>query len=298
MPKRVLTIILISLAGLSQAQQKDMNITKGGFVSVNFNQVQFSNWAQGGDNSSSGTFIGNTFVKYKKGKKTWENYLDVAYGILQTSDQGFGKTHKNEDKIDFTSKYGRLATHKVYYSALLNFRSQFAKGYNYPNDSVVISNFFSPAYLTIALGMDYKPNDYFSIFVSPATAKFTFVTDKSLSAIGAYGVDSGKFFRKEFGASMIIKFQKEIFTNVNLLSKLTLFDNYSDKRVAKRGNVDVNFEILLSMKVNKFLSANMFVNAIYDDDILVPLKNQADPDAKGKRLQIKETMGVGLSYKF
>ena len=73
-------------------------------------------------------------------------------------------------------------------------------GYNYPDDTTKISDLFAPAYLLLALGLDYKPNPYFSAFISPLTAKFTFVTDRQLSDLGAFGVKPGQTSRSEIGA--------------------------------------------------------------------------------------------------
>ena len=42
--------------------------------------------------------------------------------------------------------------------------------YNYPNDSVIISNFMA-SYLLFAAGYDYKLKDWLSIFIAPATGK-------------------------------------------------------------------------------------------------------------------------------
>jgi hypothetical protein len=98
----------------------------------------------------------SVFATYKKGENTWSSNLDLAYGVVK---QGDNKNWwKNDDRIQLTSKYGRKAFRKVYYSGLLDFRTQFAEGYNYPNDSVKISNFLAPGYALLALGLDYKPN--------------------------------------------------------------------------------------------------------------------------------------------
>src|SRR5262245_56022393 len=104
----------------------------------------------------------------------------------------------------------------------------------------------APAYLTVAIGLDYKPSEFFSAFISPATGKFTFVTDQDLADQGAYGVDpaevdalgnkiaDGKTIRSEFGAYFRAKFQKDVATNFNLSTTLTLFDNYTDKNESNR----------------------------------------------------------------
>ena len=290
----------------------DTSWKKGGFFAVNLSQTQYNNWAGGGENSLAINGMLNVFCNYKVEKTSWENSLDLGYGMVKLSNNPL---RKSDDKMELNSKYGRLAKGKFFYSGMLNFKSQFASGYNYPDDSNAISRFLAPAYLTIAIGIDYKPFDYFSVFLSPATGKFTFVNDASIADAGLYGnkpayFDSsanklihGKKSRAEFGASLSAKFQKDIFKNVNLLAKLNLFDNYTDEIAAARGNIDVNFEGLLTLKVNKLLSASIYGNILYDDNILIPLYSDSVNGVKtqtgtGKRVQIKDVIGVGLAYKF
>ena len=241
--KRITVLIFFSsaISQIINAQdiaKVDTSWKKGGFVSLSFNQVSLTNWAAGGENALSGTFIGNFFANYKKEKAIWDNTLDVGYGMLKSGD---AKVRKNEDKIELNSKYGHEAIEHFYYSALINAKTQFAPGYAYPNDSGVISRFAAPAYLSLALGMDYKPTDYFSLFLSPATGRLVIVADQKLADAGQFGVDpatydvngnkltNGKQIRTEFGAYLRARFQKDIFKNVNLLSTLNLFNNYTDK---------------------------------------------------------------------
>ncbi len=289
----------------------DTSWKKGGFISINLSQTQYNNWAGGGENSLAINGMLNFFENYKVEKTNWENSIDLGYGLVKLADNPM---RKSNDKIELNSKYGRLATGKFFYSSMLNFKSQFAPGYNYPDDTNAISKFLAPAYLTVAVGMDYKPTDYFSVFLSPATGKFTFVNDRDIADAGLYGnkpatydstgtlITHGKKSRAEFGASLNSKFQKDIFKNVNLLAKLNLFDNYANADATKRGNIDVNFEGLLTLKVNKFLSASISVNVVYDDDVLIPLYSDVNgvktQTATGKRTQVKDVIGVGLAYKF
>jgi hypothetical protein len=299
----LLACICIIINANSQSQTKADTAKywkKGGFAALNFNQVSLSNWAAGGESSVSLTALGNAFANYKKGKTNWDNSLDLGYGIIKTGDDPL---RKNEDKIDLNSKYGQLAKGKFYYSALINFKSQFAKGYNYPNDSVVVSRFFAPAYLIISIGMDYKPHDYLSIYLSPATGRYIFVNDTRLSEAGAYGVEKGKKVRAEFGAYFTARFQKDIMKNINLMTKLSLFDNYTDKDESNRTNIDVNWEMLIGMKVNKYISASIFTNLVYDHNITIPTFKTIEgvKTAVGKggpKTQFKEVLGIGLSYKF
>jgi hypothetical protein len=266
------------------------------FLSQQLNQVSFTNWAAGGENSFASTSIIALGANYAKDKNTWENKLDLSYGIVKMQDTPM---RKNEDKIDFLSKFGRKVTEKLSASALLNFRSQFDAGYKYPNDSVVVSRFLAPGYLLASLGFDYKPVEYLSIFVSPATGKFTFVLDDDLAAIGAYGVDPGKNVNPEFGALASIAFAKEVFENVRLASKVDLFNNYTDADKSNRKNTDVNWETTLNLKVNRFITASMGFNLIYDHDIpIVVGETPAGDPITGPRTQFKQLFGIGLSYSF
>jgi len=280
------SLILISSIVLAQTNSTavpvDTSWKKGGFINVNFSQVSLDKWAQGGENSLALSGALNLFANYAKDKTTWDNNIDLAYAILKS---GPAPSRKSDDKIDFTSKFGRKMSEHWSYSALFNFKSQFTKGYKYPDDSNVVSKFLAPGYVTLALGFNYKPVDYFEVFISPATGRLTIVHDDVLSAVGAYGVKPGEKTRMEFGAYLNMKFKKDIMENVTLMTKLELFDNYSDDNGNNRKNVDVNWETSLNMKVNKFITASIATQLIYDHDVI-------------KHTQFKEVIGVGLGYKF
>lgn len=318
MKKITLTLLLIaSLQQLTFAQ--DTLWRRGGIAALNVNQTSLTNWAAGGENALAASALLSVYSNYKRERAAWDNSLDLAYGLIK---QGAQDIHKNEDKIDFTTKYGYDASKKgkLYYAALLNFKSQFAEGFNYPNDSIAISKFAAPAYITMALGLDYKPNKDFSLFFSPLTGKITLVNDKNLADAGAYGVDKaefqfplndsikikdGKQSRFEFGAYLVAKYQKDIGKNVNLLTKLDLFSNYAENPQ----NIDVNWEVLISLKINKLLTATLSTQLLYDDNIAIQeftTVNQVrvpktHPDGTlvvGPRTQFKEVFGISLAYKF
>ena len=283
--KKLLLVLLLSIASctlFSQANDTLKYWQKGGFLSLAFNQVSLNNWVKGGENALSGTALTTFFVNYSAPKMKWENNLTMAYGLMKT---GGDPLRKNEDKIDFNSKFGYVAYRKLFYSLLLNFKNQFTKGYNYPNDSVIVSKFMAPAYLTIALGLDFKPYDYLSFFISPATGRFTFVLDQELADKGSYGVDKGKKIRPEFGAYFAAKFQKDIFKFMNVSTKIDLFNNYIDKNTDNRKYVDVNWETMINLKAGKFITTTIFTHLIYDHDV-------------SKKIQFKEVLGVGFSFKF
>lgn len=317
MKKIILTLVAIATIGSAFTQTTEAEKTlktqskdtldgwkTGGVASLNLTQVGLTNWSAGGENSMSVTGLVSLYANLKKGNSTWDNSLDLAYGILQ---QGDADVVKTDDKIDFTSKYGQKAFKNWYYAGLINFKSQMTAGYNYPDDSTEISNFLAPGYMLGAIGMDYKPSEVFTLFISPITMKMTIVNDQNLADAGAYGVDAaeyddagtlisaGKTTRSEYGGYLRALFKKDVMKNINLQSKLELFSNYE-----AADYIDVNWEVLIAMKVNKYISATISTQLIYDHDVDIAIDNNDDGiiDAVGPRTQFKEVIGVGISYKF
>lgn len=262
----------------------------GGIYSLNFNQGALSNWAAGGDKfSMSLTSFLNGYAYYKKGRRSWDNTIDLAYGLVKTTSLG---QRKADDRFDVLSKYGYDLGKNVYLSGLVNVRSQFAKGYTYPTDTskVLISNFFAPAYIVLSAGFDYKPKDNFSLFVSPITARWVVVTNDSLASVGAFGVDSGKHVKMEVGAYASLNFTKNINANTTYKTRLDLFSNYRHDPF----NVDIFWTNLLAVKVSKFINMTVSVDVIYDNDVKT-LKS--DKTEGGAKAQIKELLGIGFAYK-
>jgi len=280
---------LQSDAGKSLTKDPNDTIPKvwktGGIFTLNVAQGTLSNWVGGGDKFTLSVlgFL-NLYAFYKEGRHVWDNNLDLGYGFTKTTSLG---ERKADDRIDLYSKYGYEIAPKWYLSGLLNFRTQFAKGYRYSKDSLnrdvktLSSASFAPAYLLLSVGIDYRPVDYFSVFISPLTERLLFVTNDSLSSVGAYGVDPGKKVKSEIGAFLSAKFNKEVAKNIVYTSRLDLFSNY--KRNPQ--NVDLYFTNVLAMKVNRFISANITLDLLYDDDAI-------------KKLQVRELFGAGFSAKF
>jgi hypothetical protein len=284
----------------------------GGSSGLNFSQVYLSNWAGGGQSSISATGLVSLFGNYKKGKSSWDNTLDLAYGVLRQGDAG--QVIKTDDRIDFSSKYGRDAGKGWFYSGFLNFRTQFAPGYpiaaGAEDRSRLISDFLAPAYLLAAIGMDYKSTDKFTIFMSPATLKTTIVMNQDLADIGAFGVEKaiidpitgdiitpGQNIRNEVGGFLKMMYKTEVMENVTFQTRIDLFSNYLNNPQ----NIDINWETLVTMKINKWLNASIATHLIYDDDIKIFVANPDLPsggEQVGPRVQFKEVLSLGISYKF
>ncbi len=302
---------VVDAEGKLRTQKEDTVVgwKKGGVIVLNFAQSSFTNWAAGGQNSISGNGLVSLFANYKKGENTWDNNFDLGYGaMLQGNNLAKEKPIKTDDKVELNSKYGRKASKQWYYAYLLNVKTQMAPGYNYPNTTDKISDLFAPGYILSAIGMDFKPNDGFNLFIAPVTVKITIVNNDALADAGAFGVEpatydtsgnkltNGTKVRMELGGYLRMMYKKEIMKNVTFQTKLDLFSNYMNNP----GNIDVNWENLISMKVNKYISATINTQLIYDNDIDIGVDKDGDDiiDEVGPRLQFKEIFGVGFSYKF
>lgn len=248
-----------------------------GVSGVNFGQVALKNWSAGGENSVSGNFFLNAALDYAKNKWSWNNVLGLEYGLIYSEENDW---RKSADRISLASKIGYQINSKWSYAFLVDFNSQFAKGYNYP-DPAYISTFMAPAYSNLALGFSYKPNDKYALFLSPITARMTFVLNDSLSHADAFGIGIDRKFRVEPGAYVVASTRQTIMQNVELISKLDMFTPYNDRF----GDIDFNWDILLNFKVNKFLNANLNTTIRYFE-------------GETTKVQFREILGLGFAYKF
>lgn len=275
----IAAFILVSVAAFSQTDTSYWS--KSGLASLAYSQTGLTNWAKGGDNSYSVNSLLNYNINYKKGKNTWDNAIELAYGMVNTNSE----FQKADDKIDISSKYGHQATEHWYYSANVTFKSQFDDGFD--DDDALISTFMAPANLIASLGMDYKPNEHLSVFISPLSNRTIFVLNDSLAAQGAFGVDANDNIREEFGATLKAVYEhKEIIKNVGVMTKLELYSNYLENPQ----NIDVNWEVMVVLTVNDWLSAMVSTQLVYDDNTVI--------DGVNSKVQFKEIVGVGLAYKF
>ena len=282
-------IILFVCLGMRVNAQDDPDTTywrKDFNVGLSFTQASFtSNWTGGGVNSIGANALLNFKARYRKDKHSWDSEIDLAYGIVQNEGQG---GRKSIDRVFLDSKYGRNLGKKWELFTSTNLLTQFANGFNYdvefPNGEVrdsLISQFFAPAFLTFAWGFQYQPVDYFNIRLSPSTPRFTFVMDDGLSDLGAYGVDPGDQVRAEWLAfQALVDFDKDIAENLNLKWKYLLFINYENPEFEEW---DHRLDLILSARVNKYISVNLGAIVIYDFD-------QVD------EVQLNQFFNLGLTY--
>lgn len=277
-------------------QEEQSNWKTGVLTSFTFNQISLKNWAAGGKNSFAGTWLGSAYANYKSDKATWDNTLDMGYGLMRYKGEDY---QKSEDKIHISSIYGYdAARQKLFYSGLLDFKSQFGKGYKYDKDTTLVSKFMAPGYVSFSAGMLYKPSDKLSVYLSPVAAKLTIVGDTALATI--YGLEQGDKLRSEFGATAKVTFKyPNIVKNVDYYFRGDFFSNWKDHPE----HIDVDVETGFNLKVNDWLTALVKVNLLFDDDIKYN-EQYTDADGntatreRGARLQVKELLGFGLSFKW
>ena len=279
--------------------------TVTGGVGFMINQVGLYRWQGGGEPSFSGTLLYKGNFNYKKEKITWDSYVDLAYGLIQ---QGKNEMTKSDDRWEVGTKAGQQLNEKWDLNIFGTLRSQFAEGFDPDDIELQISDVMAPGYLLAGIGANYKHGDWLNVNLSPVTSKTTFVMNDSLanaevlnddgtgSGKGKYGNDAGSKTRSEFGAYAKITIKKEILENVTLSTQADFFSDY----LHNFGAIDVNWNLMLLMKVNKFITATITTNLIYDEDISIVLEknNAGTPVHVGPAVQFKETVGVGLTYTY
>lgn len=281
----------------STAVQPNPNWKLKSIIGLNITQSTFTNWAAGGRNNLSGLGFVNAQAEYSKDKLKWLNTMSLGLGGIQYFDEGIQKT---EDVIDLQSTFSYGIKSPWFFSILGGFRTQFIDGFANIADTIRSSTFMAPGYVNISIGMEYVPIRKLRIMASPLSGKFTFVQDQRLANLGAFGVTPavldgtgqisvlGETFRPEIGSYLRIIYNKELMENIDLRSKVEFFSNYMENPE----NIDVNAEVILNFKVNKWFSASLNMNLIYDDDIQITDRF----GNVGPRTQFKQVIGLGVTY--
>jgi hypothetical protein len=291
MKQAILSILCIS-AALTLSAQTDTFWKKEVAFQLNFSQVSLTNWQGGGQDAIAGAGFIKALAEYAKGKNAWQNKLDIGYGLLRAGTAA--ALQKTDDDLHLLSKYSR-ELHKPWNAvALADFQTTMTPGYKYKTDSAgnlireeKLSSFLSPGYLITSLGAEYRPSENFFFMLAPISAKFTFVTDDKLANEGAYGVDTGKNVRAEFGANAKTLLRLKLMDNILFENEAGFFANY--KTITA---VDVDWKAALIMNVNKWINAKVETHLIYDEDIKIDREN----GTTGPAVQFKEVFSLGLQY--
>lgn len=310
-------LIVLFLITLSQKAFSQVLITtsvpdsityweKSNVVGLDLNQAAFVNWSVGGNNSVAVLAKGNFIRKYTKGNINWANELLVKYGLNSQEGQ---EVRKTDDQIQLNSTFGyrRDTTSNWYNSAKFNFNTQFTAGYAYPNTTEAISGPFSPAYIFLGVGTEYIRKDLgLTAYFSPLTAKMTLVMNNRLADAGAFGVEKavrdadgniikhGENMRTEVGILVSNQLKRQIFKNIMLDHRLSLYTDYLNKF----GNIDVNWQLMLDLVVNEYVKASVGAHVIYDDDIKATEEIDGAVVQVGPKIQLQQTLAVGVTYSF
>lgn len=268
----------------------------GGDGNIGFTQTYLQNWKKGGQSALSLLIILKGFANYSRadGKVKWENSAEIRNGWIKPG----GDEHeiqKNDDKFEFTSRYGVSAFKKWYYSAELNFETQFFKGYKYPTSSntEAISAFFAPGRTFFKIGLEYKPNKDFSLLLSPVTLKNVYVRDTVLVDQTKYSIDADRKSFWEPGFNADLKFKRKITEDITYETKYKMFFNYKDPF----GKYDINWENTFQMRLSEYISMRFMLHFIYDDDVKFPVDDDDPTKGQKAKLQTKEFFTIGFVYK-
>ncbi len=281
MKKVKLLVAFVLLCSVTFAQEKEEGPkdgwTKSGNISFLLNQSAFDNWIAGGQGNITGTLGLNYDFNLKKGNINWDNKLILAFGLTKIKGQD---TQKSDDRIEWNSLLGKKASGYWFYSAFLNFKTQFADDLD--KDTAGPTKFLSPGYLQFGPGMLWKKSDNLKVNFAPATAKLVIV-DKNLTQPNEayFGVEEGKSSRFEFGAAIGAYYKFNLMENVSMENILNLYSNYLEDPQ----NVDLDYTMNIVMSINKYLSANLSFQTIYDDNAY-------------QGFQTREVFGLGVNYGF
>lgn len=289
----LITVMLFSVAAQSQEKPKESKLwTLSGVTGFNVSSTTLLNWTAGGANSSNGLLYANLTLLYKKNKVAWESNLDTELGTSYMGETKFA-WRKSNDKLNFSTKYGYQLAPKWYATVMGSFKSQYTSGYDYSTINSVetetySSNWLSPSYTDISVGIDWQPNDIISVYYSPLAGRITSVTKVELRQ--RYGLALDQSYKFQFGMILKGDLKYSPAKNLLILSTLSFFTPY-DKGF---GNFDVDWSLTVSYRFLKVLTANLMTNLKYYDGVMI-----ADKSGNyAQRVQLKNVIGIGVGYSF
>lgn len=280
MKKFFLLILFVSAVTIAQETTIDTtkHWTRKGVFTFLANQSSFSNWQAGGQNNFAGNVGVNYDFNYKNGDWNWDNKIIASYGLTKIKG---ADTQKTDDRLEFNSLLGKKASGYWFYSAFFNFKTQMDTGLDPATQTVKISHFFSPAFFQFGPGMLWKKSDNLKVNIAPATSKLIMVHDHFTEFSSSFGVEQGETTRYELGAAVNGYYKFNIMENVSVENILNLYSNYLEEAQ----NVDIDYQLNIVMKINKFLSTNFAFQTIYDDNAF-------------RGFQTKQIIGLGVNYGF
>ncbi|WP_297335352.1 DUF3078 domain-containing protein [Algoriphagus sp.] len=294
------TLLMLGDSLLIDEPVKEIFWKTGGNYNLNIQQVTLTNWAAGGASSFALNTGVSLFANYKKDKKVWDTQLNINLGFNRQSERDF-RTRKTNDNFNFSSNYGRELSEFFYLSTQIDARTQLLEGYKYSRPSgsendvrQKISDLLSPGYIQSSTGLNYRKTyenkGKISMILSPFTGRFTIVMNDSLSNVGAFGVTPGENVRAEAGMSFATSVSDiQLMDNISWKADLNLFSNYE-----RFGNLVVNFNSVIQMKVNQYISTRIETSIIYDEEVLI----RQDDGSSKQAVQLQNLINFGISLDF
>jgi hypothetical protein len=283
--------------GVGKSYELETPWNIGGDGSIGLTQTYLDNWKKGGKSALSTLMVLKGFANYsrKDAKVKWENSAEFRNGWIKPGGEE-SEWQKNDDKFEFTSRYGLSAFKKWYYSAELNFNTQLFRGYKYPkaDNPEVLSAFLAPSTTYFKVGLDYKPNNNLSLFLSPITMKNVYVRDTALVNPVSFGINEGRKAFWEPGLNADLRYKTQITDNISYETKYKMFINYKDPFK----KFDLNWENNFKMQLNSYIDIRLMLHFIYDDDVKFPVFDaEGNKSGEEAKLQVKEFFTIGFSYK-
>lgn len=245
--------------------------TYAGNIGFNIAQVSLNdNWTGGGESNTAIASLVDMKLNFKKGTSSWENSLFFEYGRARQGKRP-NPFQKTTDNLIIITRYGYVLNDWLDIKFIGDFRTQVDEGLRFSTNSegerfsTLISDFMAPGFLLLNLGLSHSKPSKYSVTLSPFATKTTFVLNDSLATIGSFGNAPGQRINSEFGGSFIGSYQMKVMDNITYRTNLNLFANY--REMTSLRSVDVNWENVMTLTVNKYIKSTIATLLIWDEDI-------------------------------
>lgn len=245
-------------------------------------QAAYSNWSRGGVSTMS--LSSNSLVQllYERNTFNYEFRVRSRYGQARIQGEGVRKT---DDEIAIRNRFlwdMGDGENDFRYFGNLNLETQYTKSYDYGGGEdgadLLISDFFSPGYLTQNAGVAWIPANRSYSIEGGLGLKQTVVADTTLST--RYGLDPGNNIKVEAGVTLGFRYEKEVMQDIVYKGNLETFTNLY--RSVRRTDVFLIQELV--GKVNEHVDVGVRFELIYDDDF-------------SRRIQLSQALSAGISIR-
>lgn len=262
-------------------------------ASLQFSQAYISpNWYQGGNNNLN--MIANIYYNVKLNPKyhpnlLFESTMQYKLGMNSAPDDSLRNYSISEDLLQLNMTFGVKAAHRWYYSLTAQFKTQLLNSY-ITNKNQLNSAFLAPGEFTAGIGMTYNHANKAKTFTFDASIaplsynmKICIKPDNELSH-ATWDIKPDKDYKMTFGSSAEAKIAWKLTSNISFRSRLFVFTDY--------GYLQGDWENTIAMDINRYLATQIYVHARYDTS------TPRCDDPSWHKLQIKEILSFGVTYKF